>query len=280
MFEQLERINQRPTPWTHITTEQLWNDEHTSAQMLQLHLNPDLDMASRQTSFIDHSVQWLANTFNIEDSTRICDFGCGPGLYTQRFAQHSAQVTGIDFSTRSISYARKKAQESGLEINYVHQNYLQFETPHTFNLITLIMCDFCALSPQQRATLLQKFQGLLTDDGAVILDVYTIAAFTQREETREYAPNLLQGFWSAEKYYGFLNTFRYESEKVVLDKYTLITKKQQWEIYNWLQYFSLEALRKEVEANGFTIAALYGDVAGKPYDEQTKEITVVLKLKH
>jgi hypothetical protein len=92
-----------------------------------------------------------------------------------------------------------------------------------------------------------------------------------------YEANLLNGFWSPNKYYGFLNTFKYEREKVVLDKYTVIEAARTRTIYNWLQYFSLEALEREFVAGGFTVEELYSNVAGSPFESGTKEFAVVAK---
>lgn len=277
MFEKLKLINQRPAVWSRYTAADLWTDEHTSGQMLQLHLNPDLDMASRRAEFVERSVAWIKERFGIGAGSRICDFGCGPGLYTQRFAQLDAEVTGIDFSSRSIDYARSEAEKASLSIYYLNQDYLQFESETRFDLITLLMCDFCALSPQQRAQLLARFHSLLDDGGHVLLDVYSLASLAQREEVAQYAPNLLNGFWAAEEYYGFLNTFIYGEESVVLDKYVLFTRDREWEVYNWLQSFSPASLREEVEHRGFSMEALYADVAGSVYDEAGSEFAVVLK---
>ncbi len=47
----------------------------------------------------------------------------------------------------------------------------------------MIMCDFCALSPEQRAKLLSKFKVLLNSGGAVLLDVYSLNAFDQKAES-------------------------------------------------------------------------------------------------
>jgi hypothetical protein len=58
--------------------------------------------------------------------------------------------------------------------------------------------------------MLEKFQALLASGGSVLLDVYSVNAFEQREEAVSYEENLLNGFWSSEKYYGFLNTFKYD----------------------------------------------------------------------
>ena len=277
MFEELEKINIRPEPFEFYTASDLWTDEHTSEQMLSFHLNEDIDVSSRNAAFIDRSVKWIVSRFNVDVGTKIADFGCGPGLYATRLAQRQADVTGIDFSKRSIQYAQEVATREGLSIHYVNQNYLEFETDDRFNLILMIMCDFCALSPTQRRKMLSEFNTILKRDGSVLLDVYSMTAFDKREEASMYEANLLNGFWSPNKYYGFLNTFKYEKEKVVLDKYTLIEASHTRTVYNWLQYFSPEALEREFVECGFTIEKLYSDVAGSPVDQETTEIAVVAK---
>ena len=165
MFNELEDINSRPKPFEFYTAAELWTDEHTSEQMLQFHLNESIDLSSRNHAFIDRSVKWIASQFNVTADTAITDFGCGPALYTTRLAQTGADVTGIDFSPRSIDYAKAAAAEKKLDITYHCQNYLDFETDKHFDLIIMIFCDFCALSPDQRKTLLQKYHTFLKPGG-------------------------------------------------------------------------------------------------------------------
>jgi len=277
VFEEIEDINTRPGPFEFYTASDLWTDEHTSKQMLSCHLNEEIDLSSRNAAFIDRSAEWITSYFNVGAGTKIADFGCGPGLYTTRLAKKQADVTGIDFSKRSIQYAREVTTREGLLIHYVKQNYLEFETDNRFGLILMIYCDFCALSPTQRKKMLSKFHTILEPGGLVLLDVYSLNAFEQREETAVYEANLLNGFWSPNKYYGFQNTFKYESEKVVLDKYTLIEADRTRTIYNWLQYFSPETLEREFTECGFTIEKIFSDVAGTPFDSKANEFAVVAK---
>ena len=114
MFKELERINERPKPFQFYTTSDLWTDEHTSKQMLSFHLNEAIDVSSRKAEFINRSVEWITTEFNIGKNFRIADFGCGPGLYAARLAKRGADVTGIDFSERSIRYAKETASTQGL----------------------------------------------------------------------------------------------------------------------------------------------------------------------
>ena len=279
MFKELERINTRPKPFEFYTASDLWTDDHTSKQMLSFHLNEEIDVSSRNAAFIEQSIEWIVFYFNVGSGKRIADFGCGPGLYSTKLAQKQADVTGIDFSKRSIQHAQEVADREGLSIDYANQDYLEFETDDRFHLILMVMCDYCALSPANRKKMLSKFYTFLEPGGSVLLDVYSLNAFEQREETARYEANLLNGFWSKKRYYGFLNTFKYEKEKVVLDKYTIIEAARTRTIYNWLQYFSPEALETEFVESGFSIEKLYSNVAGLPFEQENFEFAVVATKK-
>lgn len=276
MFDELKRIHSRPEPFQFYTADELWTDEYISERMLECHMNESIDVASRKIDFIDKSVEWIVSHFCTKGDTHIADFGCGPGLYTTRLAERGAIVTGIDFSKRSIQHAEKVAMQKTLNISYHHQNYLEFESVNRFDLIIMIMCDFCALNPEQRKLLLSKFSTLLNPGASILLDVYSLNAFNEREEATQYEHDLLGGFWSREKYYGFLNTFKYEEEKVILDKYTIIEEGRMRTFYNWLQYFTEESLSEEVEATGLTVREIYGDVAGNPFIPESSEFAVVI----
>jgi SAM-dependent methyltransferase len=277
MLNELKEINSRPAPFQFYTADDLWTDEYTSKQMLEYHLNESIDVSSRNRKFIERSVEWIVSYFQVGSGTAIADFGCGPGLYATRLAERGASVTGIDFSENSLRYAQKIAAEKGLKINYVHANYLDFDTTDRFDLIIMIMCDFCVLSPEQRKKLLSKFSLLLKPGGSVLLDVHSLNYFNQREESATYELNQLNGFWSPEDYYCFVNTFKYEKEKVLLDKYTVIEESRQRVVYNWFQCYSEDSLRREFEENGFKVEAIYSDVAGKAIAPESTELAIVAK---
>ena len=157
----------------------------------------------------------------------------------------------------------------------MHGNYLEFETDRKFDLIIMIMCDFCALSPEQRKIMLSKFHSLLKPGGSVLLDVHSLNYFNKREESATYELNQLNGFWAPGDYYCFVNTFKYEEEKVILDKYTIIEESRTRVVYNWLQHFSKESLKKEFEKNGFVVEEMFSDVAGTPFSPESLEFAVI-----
>jgi SAM-dependent methyltransferase len=277
MYQQLENINKRPQPFEFYTADKLWCDPYISKQMLKYHLADDVDLSSRNHDLVKRSCEWISQRFQLGGDKTVCDFGCGPGLYTTRFAKTGARVTGVDFSQNSIEYARSTAGELGLPVEYVQENYLDFTTDQSFDLITMIFCDFCVLSPIQRKSLLTKFNGLLKPHGALLLDVVTLSHFAGLEEDRSYSLSEKDGFWSADPYYEFICNFKYEREKLFLGKYTIVEERRTREIYNWLQHYSLESLQEEFRACGLQIAARFSNVAGDLYEEQNPEMAVVAR---
>lgn len=181
-------------------------------KMLEYHLDESVDASSRSLNFINQSVSWIVNYFGLNSNSDLLDLGCRPGLYTNRFAQKGINVTGVDFSNRSLEYARKSAYNYNLNVNYIANNYLDFEADKKFDLITIIMCDYSALSPNQRKILLEKFKYMLKSNGKVLLDVYSLNYFNQKDETSAYEFNHMDGFWSPEDYYEF------EENNLVVEK--------------------------------------------------------------
>ena len=277
MFSELCEIRHRPKVFSHYTTPQLWNDPHISKQMLKYHLDPKTDLASRNIAFVQRSADWIVRHFRLSKKHTLCDFGCGPGLYTTRFAQKQMNVVGVDLSERSIRYAQKIAKQEKLPVRYVRKNYLDFSIDEKFDLITMIFCDFCVLSPTQRTAMLHKFYDMLHSKGHVLLDVVTESFFRSETEkaTYEYVPH--GGFWSQKPYFVFDTTFTYEKERVVLKKATVIEKKRSWEIFNWLQCYTLSSLQREFKKAGLEIVEHYSNVAGDPYSDKGLEMAIVAK---
>jgi SAM-dependent methyltransferase len=192
-------------------------------------------------------------------------------------AEKGLQVSGIDFSRSSIDYAREMAFKKNLKVNYILENYFEFNTEERFDLITMIMCDFCALSPAQRKVILGKYRNLLKPEGKILLDIYSLNFFETKEELATYEFNFMDNFWSAEDYYCFINVIKYKDLKLLLEKHTIIEKRQTSHVYNWLQCYSPESLQKEFEENGLYIEEIYADVSGQKYSPDSLEFAVVAR---
>ena len=64
-------------------------DAYISRQLLEVHLNPDIELASRKASTIATTVDWIRENIPGE-RLEILDLGCGPGLYAEKLARLGA----------------------------------------------------------------------------------------------------------------------------------------------------------------------------------------------
>jgi SAM-dependent methyltransferase len=263
MYAQLVDHHQRPDPFSTYTAETLWTEPHSSSQMLAYHLDQETDLASRKSPAIDRVVDWVDNNFGLSEKS-VCDLGCGPGLYAQRFAARGAKVHGLDFSENSIAHAKESARELGLGIEYSVANYLKDPLPTGQDLITMIYCDLCVLSPDQRQVIYTKVRQALRGDGAFLFDVMSEKAFEARNETSWFGRRSMDGFWANGDYFAFLNTFKYEAQRIVLDKYTIVEADRTWQVFNWMQYFDRAGIAAELAQNGFGNVEIIGDFASEP----------------
>ena len=193
MIDTLFHLLKKPVLWQR-STEPFWDDVHISKGMLEAHLDPDWDAASRPHSLIDRSVEWLSTVIPV--GSKILDIGCGPGLYTKRLSDSGYDVTGMDYSRRSIAYA--KSQDAKTE--YICQNYLEFDYDAVFDAVTLIYCDYPALIPDERKILLGKVCKALKPGGLFILDVNTAKYFAKKSNKTSWTLCENGGYWSTESY--------------------------------------------------------------------------------
>jgi len=252
MFSQLLNFTSKPELYSQYTADHLWTNEHLSKKMLEFHLSEESALASRPMKSIRRITQSLNATFELK-SKKICDLGCGPGLYTHEFAKLGGIVTGIDFSKNSIEYAKSMCKKENLKINYELYDYLGEMELEKQDIVTLIYFDLCVLSPNQRVKIYKNIRRILKEDGILIIEILSPKMFERVVEKSLIEQNYMNGFWSQNSYIALHATHRYEKENVSLDRFTVFEENKIWEIFNWFKYFEEIELKQELYDNGFRI---------------------------
>ena len=277
-IELIKQLSKKPEPFT--PGEQLfWDDPHISTQMLKVHLDPNTDAASRNPETIRKTVDWIISSLDLKAGDALIDLGCGPGLYTTRLAERGLKVSGVDYSRNSIAYARQKAKENNLEINYRYQNYLTLEDEALYDAALLIFGDYCPLSPEQRQTLLKNVQRCLKPGGHFVLDV-TTPAHRKRYGNRNSWYAVDSGFWKPGPHLVLDEGFEYPEQSIYLDQSIVIEENGKISVYrNWFQDYKRESITAELEAGGFAVKGVWNDLTGTPFTEDTEWIGIVTQRK-
>jgi SAM-dependent methyltransferase len=206
---------------------------------------------------------------------RVLDLGCGPGLYAAKLAARGLRVTGIDYSRRSVDYARQFAAEHGLTIEYRYQDYLTLDEPPGYDAVLLIYGDLCPLAPEKRDTLLDHVYRALKPGGHFVFDVTTrLLRARYGLQNRWYVAE--SGFWKPGPHLVLEQGFDYPEHDTYLDQYTVVEADGAISVYrNWFLDYSPATITPVIEARGFTVRGYWNDLMGTPYTDDTEWIGIV-----
>jgi len=253
-----------------------WDDPHISGEMLKAHLDPNTAAASRRPETIDKTVAWLVDHLRLRPGDRVLDLGCGPGLYCQRLHDRGLVVTGMDYSRRSIDYARKAAADSGREIEYVYRDYLTLDYESRFDAVFLIYCDFGVLPPEQRDELLRRIRRALKPKGAFAFDVFTPNYRPTGDRLTWSAKE--KGFWRPHPHLCLECNYYYPDEQTYLDQCVVIDEDLTVKVYRiWDKVYTPGSIELVVRAQGFDQVEFWAGLTGAPYTEGEPCLGVVCR---
>ena len=245
-------------------TSFMWSDNHISKQLLDIHLNSDIDLASRKKSTIEKTAAWILDTVKEKEKLNILDLGCGPGLYSEIFAEKGHKVTGIDISKNSIEYAKKSAKDKKLDITYLNKNYLDIDLELSkYDLVVLIYTDLGVLTPSDRDNLLKTIYSVLNKGGTFIFDVLKDNDIENKTSPMTWEANNI-GFWKNTPYLALSQSFLYSEEKVILFQHNIIDAEENIETYRfWTHFFSQNDVSKFLDTYSFNDVNFREDVLPK-----------------
>lgn len=228
----------------------MWTDPYISKQLLDMHINPDHDMASRSQAKIEHISNWILSQTH-HQPLKILDLGCGPGLYSEFFARRGHAVTGVDFSINSIQHASQRAKEQNLEIEYHPLDYLELDYAEQFDLVILIYLDFCMLLPEERDRVLKNIFKALKRGGLFICDVVN-----ERNIDKKIIPQSwdaqLSGFWKETPYLALTKGYHYPEAHVLANHHIIIGENDSVDTYLfWTHYYDVNRLTDILKSFGF-----------------------------
>lgn len=269
-MENLLNFLETPKPFQTVENN-LWKNERVSDFIFDAHFNNNVYGGSKDEVFIEQAVQFIHSIIYSNSSKSVLDLGCGPGLYSLRIAAKGLDVVGVDFSSRSIEYANKHNFFQNLR--YFENDILHFKMNERFDFCLLLFRIYNTFSENDRKRLLQNIRQHLNTDGYFLLDVPSEQLFSLENNLNIWNYDL-DFKYSSEKWAHLYSKIIYPN-KLVLNRSIYIFNDKQLLFYDWVQFFSVSEIKKELINSGFKIVSVYNDINGGDFTSSSENIAVL-----
>jgi SAM-dependent methyltransferase len=253
-----------------------WDDPYISKSMLEAHLNPEHDKASRRPEIIEREIANLLSAGVLKPGQRVLDLGCGPGLYAGRLFKKGIKVTGVDISEGSLNYAIAQAISNGLDIEYRCLNFFDIDYAGEFDAVFQAYGEIGTYSDVKRDKLLEKLHHALKPKGLLIFDVTAPPAKpTPEPQNRWYASD--GGFWRVGPHLVLEQQFHFPEDNVRVNQY-IVADESKISVYRaWIHSYTINSIKPVLEKSGFKIAQSWNDLIGTPYKKGGDWLAIVAR---
>lgn len=207
-----------------------------------------------------------------ESPATVLDMCCGPGRHALELAQRGFQVTGVDRTAYYLENARAKANNHGLQVDFILEDMRTFKRPQEFDFAINLYTSFGYFEDQaDNQHVLENLYHSLRPGGKLVMEMMgkEILARIFLERTWDEVGEIL-----------FLQEHRVINNWSQMENRWILLKGDQRYEYNlthWL--YSAHELKTMLTRAGFSDLAIYGDLTGNPYDQTARRMVAVAQRK-
>lgn len=214
-------------------------------------------------------VEAVISLLGIEPGTSVLDLPCGAGRHSLELARRGYRVTGVDRTAGYLQTAREQAEAEGLELELVQGDMREFVRPATFDAAINLFTSFGYFEdPNQDRKVAENLFHSLKPGGSLVMDMMGKEVLARVFLPRDWQ-ELADG------------TFFLQERKVSRDWTWL---ENRWILLKgaWRREYAVDhrlydgaGLKALLFDAGFESVAIYGDLAGAPYDNEARRLVAL-----
>ncbi|MCK4999119.1 MAG: class I SAM-dependent methyltransferase [Anaerohalosphaera sp.] len=204
------------------------------------------------------------------DRGRIVDLCCGVGRHSLELARRGFSVTGVDITAKYLDGARKKAEDEGLDAQFVQEDVRSFVREGAFDAALNMYTSFGYFEqPDDDKKVIENVYASLKEGGRFAIDLVgkdqLVTAFQPRD-------------WHEEDGTLLLSERRIEDNWTkIVTKWILIKDGTRTEKEFALRLYSEYELKELLKKCGFKKINTYSNLDGEKYHQHAKRLIAVAK---
>jgi 2-polyprenyl-3-methyl-5-hydroxy-6-metoxy-1,4-benzoquinol methylase len=215
-------------------------------------------------------VELITKSIILQAGSSVLDMACGSGRHAITFAKMGFDVTAVDLSERLISEAKKNVLQTGVKIDFVLSDILEYETSRRFDLVVNLFTSIGYFeNDEENFSVIKKAYNLLNEAGYFILDYFN----------KDYLlKNLIPTTIFSENGFRITQKRSIEGARIV-KKITIENDGSVEEFYESVRLYDYEEILTYIKKAGFATIKQYGDYFGNNYERETSSRLIIFAKK-
>lgn len=242
----------------------VWHEQEDFWETVPLFDEQRLEMAPAE-------VDAVLSLLDLEPGAAVLDLCCGVGRHSLELARRGYHVTGVDRTAAFLEAARNQAEAEGLDVEWVQADMREFVRAGSFAAAVNLFTSFGYFEdPAQDRRVADNLAQSLAPGGSLVMEMMgkeVLARIFHPCDWRELQDGSL-----------FLQERRICRDWTWIENRWILVKDGQRKEYPLgHRLYDGAGLRALLLQAGFESVALYGDLAGAPYDSEARRLVAVAR---
>jgi len=116
-------------------------------------------------------VEFLVKVLELNEPKKILDLACGFGRHAIKLAELGHEVVGVDIMNGFLEIAKKRAEESGVKVEFIKGDIREMNFKEEFDIVLLLYTSFGYFSDEENFKVLKNVYRALKSQGLFCLDI-------------------------------------------------------------------------------------------------------------
>jgi len=207
---------------------------------------------------------------DIQPGAHVLDLCCGVGRHSLELARRGCRVTGVDRTADYLATARRRAEEEGLDVEWVEADMRAFSRPEAFDAVINLLTSFGYFEDQEDdRRVVENVLRSLRPEGVLVMEMM--------------GKEVLARIWRSRDWQ--------EDDGVIILRERRVTRGWSWMENRWIllrgserteykvghRLYAATELIELLTGVGFFTVEAYGGLDGSPYDHTARRLVVVAR---
>jgi 2-polyprenyl-3-methyl-5-hydroxy-6-metoxy-1,4-benzoquinol methylase len=202
---------------------------------------------------------------------KILDLCSGYGRHSLELARRGYNTTGYDLSEEFLKYAKKKASEEKLKVNFVHGDVRELEYKDEYDIVLNLYTSFGFFSHDENQEVIESIARALVPNGRFLIQALCFSGLIRRANPEQPA-TVYEGDGVT-----IVDTRDWDLEQNMLNvnRKIFFNDGGRNEYSFTLRIYTLAEMLRMIEKAGLKLVDYFGNLKGNTFDYQSAHYVII-----